>query len=142
MRDVPRQIGDKELLCVRDLEKRLIWSAPVSAYEIVSLLLGTLLAAHNSALLDQGCSKSDRLYLLFCNTTIQCIHTAVTYIGEHEHRRPRDAPYTNGYFVDLVEQVREYARMMAASRERRAAAASAAAAAAASAEADEAEFSA
>ena len=41
--------------------------------------------------------------------------------SEREQRRPSDAPYTNGYFVDLVEQVREYARMMAATRQRQAA---------------------
>ena len=36
-------------------------------------------------------------------------------------RRPTDAPYTNGYFLDLTEQMRQYAAMITASRERLAA---------------------
>lgn len=73
---------------------------------------------------DQLRSKSPESYLLFCETSIQCIHTTVSYISERDQRRPTDTPYTNGYFVDLVEQVREYTRMMVAARQRQAAGAS------------------
>lgn len=118
VQDVPRRIEAKELLCLRDLEKTLIHLAPVSD----GAGPGHVTLAHCwFDVLDQASAKTPQSYLLFCETSIQHIHTAASHISERELRRHTDAPYTNGYFVDLVEQVREYARTMAASRQRRAA---------------------
>ena len=61
-------------------------------------------------------SISKTSFLGFCTTSIQCIHTTVEYLNENDQRRPTDRPYTNGYFLDLVEQVQQYAAMLAASR--------------------------
>ena len=61
-------------------------------------------------------SESKASYINFCETSIQCIHTTVDHLNESDQRRPTDRPYTNGYFLDLVEQVRQYAAEMAASR--------------------------
>ncbi|GAD97236.1 C2H2 type zinc finger domain protein [Paecilomyces variotii No. 5] len=87
VKSVPQRIASKEIACLRDLEKTLLWLAPAS-------------------------------YLGFCEFSIQCIHTAVSHLNDREQRLPTDRPYTNGYFLDLVAQIRQYAAMMAASRER------------------------
>lgn len=42
----------------------------------------------------------------------------MTHLNERDQRLPTDRPYTNGYFLDLVAQIRQYAAMIAASRER------------------------
>lgn len=60
-------------------------------------------------------------FIQFCETSIQCLHTTVDHLSEPDQRRPADRPYTNGYFLDLTEQVRQYAEMITASRERMAA---------------------
>ncbi|KAI9713305.1 MAG: hypothetical protein M1812_006664 [Candelaria pacifica] len=91
--DVPRRIGSREITCLRDLEKTLIFLAP-----------------------DWSVSKAS--YLNFCETSIQCIHTTVDNLNERDQRKPSDRPYTNGYFLDLVEQIRQYASMMEASKRR------------------------
>ncbi|KAL1986673.1 hypothetical protein VTN96DRAFT_5878 [Rasamsonia emersonii] len=93
VRSIPQRIVDKEITCLRDLEKTLLWLAP--QYSI---------------------TKAS--YLGFCEFTIQSIHTAVTHLNERDQRLPTDRPYTNGYFLDLVAQIRQYAAMIAASRER------------------------
>ena len=69
----------------------------------------------------QSRARSAKSYLTFCETSIQCIHTTVDHIGERDQRRPTDAPYTNGYFLDLVGQIRQYASEVAATRQRQAA---------------------
>lgn len=66
-------------------------------------------------------SVSRASFIKFCEASIQCIHTTVEYLNEPDQRRPTDAPYTNGYFLDLTEQMRQYAAMITASRERLAA---------------------
>ena len=63
-------------------------------------------------------SVSKASFLLFSETSIQCIHTTVEYLNERDQTRPNDRPYTNGYFLDLVEQVRQYASMIQTSRAR------------------------
>ncbi|KAL1961799.1 hypothetical protein VTN77DRAFT_1049 [Rasamsonia byssochlamydoides] len=93
IRSVPQRIVDKEITCLRDLEKTLLWLAPHYSFNKAS-------------------------YLGFCEFTIQSIHTAVTHLNERDQRLPTDRPYTNGYFLDLVAQIRQYAAMLAASRER------------------------
>ncbi|EFR02164.1 zinc finger transcription factor ace1 [Nannizzia gypsea CBS 118893] len=96
VRSVPQRIQSSEITCLRDVEKTLLYLAP-----------------HHTV------SRSS--YLSFCEFTIQCVHTTVGYLNDHDQRRPADRPYTNGYFLDLVEQVRQYAVLIRTARERRAA---------------------
>ncbi|TKA73316.1 hypothetical protein B0A49_03125 [Cryomyces minteri] len=96
LKDVPRRIGQKHITSLRDLEKTLVFLAPEY-------------------------SASSASYLNFCETSVRCIHATVDYLHESEQRRPSDRPYTNTYFLDLVEQIRQYAAILAATRERQAA---------------------
>ncbi|KAL9099647.1 MAG: hypothetical protein Q9163_004888 [Psora crenata] len=93
---IPLRVGRKEVTCLRDLEKVLLWLAP-------------------------RFSESRSSFIRFCETSIQCLHTTVEYLNDSDQRRPSDRPYTNGYFLDLTEQVRQYAVMISAARERMAA---------------------
>ncbi|KAF4781599.1 hypothetical protein HER10_EVM0000762 [Colletotrichum scovillei] len=90
--DIPRRIREKEIICLRDLEKTLIFMAPER-------------------------TKTAALYLDFCLTSIHCIQATVEYLSDREQTRPNDRPYTNGYFIDLVEQIRQYAGQLAAAKE-------------------------
>lgn len=81
-------------------------------------------------------SRTPTKYLQFCERTIRVLHTTVTTLHESDQRAPSDRPYTQGYFFDLVEQVRfgksdslqtvinlivqirRYATILAATRER------------------------
>ena len=51
-------------------------------------------------------SRTPRKYLQFCERSIRVLHTTVTTLHESDQRAPSDRPYTQGYFFDLVEQVR------------------------------------
>ncbi|KOS47446.1 hypothetical protein ACN38_g1586 [Penicillium nordicum] len=93
VRSVPQRIINKQIVCLRDLEKTLLWLAPNSA------------TSRNS-------------YLNFCEFTIQCLHTSTSHLNDRDQRLPADRPYTNGYFLDLVSQVRRYAAMVRAERKR------------------------
>jgi uncharacterized C2H2 Zn-finger protein len=95
VRDCPRRIHAKEIVCLRDLEKTLIFMAPER-------------------------TKSAVLYLDFCLTSIRCIQATVEYLSEREQTRPHDRPYTNGYFVDLVDQIKQYAQQVQAAKEKEA----------------------
>ena len=109
---IPYRVARKEITCLRDLEKVLLWLAPVSLHPslwVWSLARGLILG-------EKKWSVSKASFLSFCETSIQCIHTTVDFLNEHDQRRPADRPYTNGYFLDLVEQVRQYATMLSASR--------------------------
>ncbi|KAI9719184.1 MAG: copper-binding transcription factor [Chrysothrix sp. TS-e1954] len=88
---IPSRIRGGTISCLRDLEKALIFLAPSR-------------------------SKSASTYYKFCETSIQYIQTSVQYLNEKDQRRPSDRPYSNTYFVDLIDQVRQYASIMAASR--------------------------
>jgi len=120
VKGIPHRVARKEITCLRDLEKVLLWLAPVSStppsfwVRSLDLDLGLIFGAKKF-------STTKASFLNFCETSIQCIHTTVDYLNEHDQRRPTDRPYTNGYFLDLVEQVRQYATMLAASRARAAA---------------------
>ncbi|KAJ5111487.1 Zinc finger C2H2 [Penicillium argentinense] len=92
-RSVPSRIVNKQIVCLRDLEKTLLWLAPKS-------------------------TSSRHAYLNFAEFTIQCLHTSASHLNDRDQRLPTDRPYTNGYFVDLVSQVRRYAAMIRASQER------------------------
>jgi len=65
-------------------------------------------------------SLSANSFSKFWEFSIQCLHTTVEYLAERDQRRPSDRPYTNNYFLDLVEQIRRYADIMARSREKEA----------------------
>jgi len=95
VKDCPRRIHGKEIVCLRDLEKTLIFMAPER-------------------------TKTAALYLDFCLTSIRCIQATVEFLSEREQTRPHDRPYTNGYFVDLVDQIKQYAQQVQAAKEREA----------------------
>lgn len=107
--DCPRRIKEKEILCLRDLEKTLLLIAPVSQPErSFAIRVDTY-----SALFLQETTKSCGLYLDFCLTTVRCIQATVEYLSDQEQTRPRDPLYSNGYFIDLVDQIQLYARQLA-----------------------------
>ncbi|KAL8693124.1 MAG: hypothetical protein Q9218_001976 [Villophora microphyllina] len=114
VRGIPYRVARKEITCLRDLEKVLLWLAPVSE----SYSVGERSLAHFWFSGVQKWSVSKRSFLHFCETTIQCLHTTVEFLNDSDQRRPTDRPYTNGYFLDLTEQVRQYAAMITASRAR------------------------
>lgn len=114
VRGIPYRVGRKEITCLRDLEKVLLWLAPVSGFCSV----GERSLAYFRSSGVQKWSVSRKAFLHFCETTIQCLHTTVEFLSEPDQRRPADRPYTNGYFLDLTEQVRQYAAMITASRAR------------------------
>ncbi|GKT55334.1 LOW QUALITY PROTEIN: zinc finger transcription factor ace1 [Colletotrichum tofieldiae] len=107
--DVPRRIREKEIICLRDLEKTLIFMAP--------LLHETGVWGNTYRSLMKERTKTAALYLDFCLTSIRCIQATVEYLSDREQTRPNDRPYTNGYFIDLVEQIRQYAGQLAAAKE-------------------------
>lgn len=112
---IPRRIGDKQINNLRDLEKTLIFLAPVSA----SLHHLDDFFAYYLAFV-QDYSRSPAAYLRFCETSIHCLHATVNATHESDQRLPADRPYTNHYFLDLVQQIRRYAQILAANRERQA----------------------
>ncbi len=117
---IPYRVRRKEITCLRDLEKVILYLAPVSR----SLRVGVRSLAHYLGVGVQNYSvtKSSIFkrssFFKFCDTSIQCLHTTAEYLNEADRQRPTDRPYTNGYFLDLTEQVRQYAAMITASRER------------------------
>lgn len=114
---IPYRVGRKEITCLRDLEKVLLWLAPVSSLFLHwERSLAYVFLSHS-----KKWSVSKASFIHFCETSIQCLHTTVDHLSESDQRRPADRPYTNGYFLDLTEQVRQYAEMITASRERMAA---------------------
>jgi len=134
IKDVPSRIGNKEIKTLRDLEKTLIFLAPVS--ERVRETSDCAFA--HGCFGVQDYSRSPSKYLHFCERAIRVLHTTVTTLHESDQRAPADRPYTQGYFFDLVEQVclerlqrstanidlimqiRRYATILAATRERQA----------------------
>ena len=112
---IPVRVGRKEITCLRDLEKVLLWLSPVSGSRIAS----DRRLAHCFPF--QRFSESRSAFIQFCETSIQCLHTTAEHLNDSDQRRPNDRPYTNSYFVDLTEQVRQYAAMISAARHRMAA---------------------
>ena len=111
--DVPRKIRSKEIICIRDLEKTLIFMAPVSQLLNDSGLWGETYRM----LCQKEKAKTAALYLDFCLTSIRCIQATVEYLSDREQVRPGDRPYTNGYFIDLKEQIYQYGQQLAAAKE-------------------------
>ncbi|GAB7342499.1 hypothetical protein MBLNU457_g0692t1 [Dothideomycetes sp. NU457] len=95
VRDVPSRIDTKEIKTLRDLEKTLIFLAP-------------------------DFSRSPAAYRSFCEASIRCLHLTVDTVHESDQCLPSDRPYNTGYFIDLVEQIRRYATILAATREKQA----------------------
>ena len=114
VKSIPYRVGQKQITCLRDLEKVILWLAPVSG----SCHVWERSLAHRLGFRVKRYSVSRSSFLNFCETSIQCLHTTVQHLNESDQRRPTDRPYTNGYFLDLTEQVRQYAAMITASRER------------------------
>jgi hypothetical protein len=114
VRDCPRRIHQKEIVCLRDLEKTLMFMAPVSEIPDDDVARGV---AHWFSRLKER-TKSAELYLDFCLTSIRCIQATVEYLNEREQTRPSDRPYSNGYFVDLVDQIKQYAQQVQAAKEK------------------------
>lgn len=116
---IPSRISARKITCLRDLEKTLIFCAPVSHDALALTELG--LAKQFLVIARQTSAKSAASYLQFCETSIQCIHTTVEHVNELDKQRPSDRPYSNNYFLDLISQVRQYAGIMASSRAKQAA---------------------
>lgn len=114
VKDCPRRIHGKEIVCLRDLEKTLIFMAPVSEIFCDEVEVGV--AYWISRLKER--TKTAALYLDFCLTSIRCIQATVEFLSEREQTRPHDRPYTNGYFVDLVDQIKQYAQQVQAAKEK------------------------
>lgn len=113
VKDCPRRIHSKEIVCLRDLEKTLIFMAPVSE---VQDDVARGVAYWFSRLKERA--KSAALYLDFCLTSIRCIQATVELLSDREQTRPHDRPYTNGYFVDLVDQIKQYAAQVESAKEK------------------------
>ncbi|KAK4044559.1 hypothetical protein C8A01DRAFT_12074 [Parachaetomium inaequale] len=112
--ECPRKIQEKQIVCLRDLEKTLLLVAPVSELLADQSLRGDTYRA----LFLKERTKVSELYLDFCLTAIRCIQATVEYLGDREQTRPRDVPYSSGYFVDLVDQIRNYAQQLADAKEK------------------------
>lgn len=113
--DCPRRIKEKEILCLRDLEKTLLLIAPVSEIQRDLGIRGDTYRA----LFSKESSKSADLWLDFCLTTVHCIQATVEYLTDREQTRPRDPPYGSGYFIDLVEQLQIYAKQIADAKDKK-----------------------
>ncbi|KAL1868701.1 hypothetical protein Daus18300_005835 [Diaporthe australafricana] len=113
--DCPRRIKEKEILCLRDLEKTLLLIAPVSEIQRDTGLRGDTYRA----LFSKESTKAADLWLDFCLTTVHCIQATVEYLSDREQTRPRDPPYGSGYFIDLVEQLQIYAKQIADAKDKK-----------------------
>lgn len=113
--DLPSRIEERKITCLRDLEKTLIFLAPVSTD-----VSGDTYVLAKCFLDAKSKASSPASYFRFCQSSIQCIYTTYNYLNEREQRRATDRPYTPNYFVDLIQQVRQYASIMEQTRRRQA----------------------
>ncbi|KEZ39984.1 Zinc finger transcription factor ace1 [Scedosporium apiospermum] len=111
--DIPRRISDREIICLRDLEKTLIFMAPVSQLMNDPGVWGD---TYRFLRLKER-TKTPELYLDFCLTSVRCIQTTAEFLSEREKTRPTDRLYTNAYFMDLEDQLRQYASQLAATKQ-------------------------
>ncbi|KAI2638110.1 hypothetical protein GGS21DRAFT_488812 [Xylaria nigripes] len=112
--DCPRRIRENKIICLRDLEKTLIFMAPVSQLVKDDGVWGV---TYRSLCLKER-ATSAKMFLDFCTTSIRCIQATVEYLTDREQTQPHDRPYSNGYFIDLFEQIRQHAEQMQEARER------------------------
>lgn len=114
IKDVPRRIGEKSICNLRDLEKTLIFLAPVSGIRYLS----DSAKVNCISLGFKELSATAASYQRFCERSIQLLHATVGRLSEPDQRLPTDRPYTTNYFLDLIEQIRRYAAIMAATRQK------------------------
>lgn len=112
--EVPNKIQEKKIICLRDVEKTLLFAAPVSELLADQGIKGDTYRA----LCLKERTKSTQLCVDFSLTTVRCIQATVEYLNEQEQTRPRDLPYTSGYFIDLVDQIMQYGQQLADAREK------------------------
>lgn len=116
IKDVPRRIGEKSICNLRDLEKTLVFLAPVSGIRYLSESAKAYCILRGF----KEFSASSTSYLRFCHRSISLLSATVGCLPERDQRLPTDRPYTNNYFLDLTEQIRRYAAIMAATRQKEA----------------------
>ncbi|KND86324.1 Zinc finger transcription factor ace1 [Tolypocladium ophioglossoides CBS 100239] len=91
VQNIPYPMRTKKIICLRDVEKTLILMAP-------------------------GMAKTAELYLSFCIESIHCIQATYELLSDREQTRHDDRPYTNGYFIDLTEQILAYGKQLRAGK--------------------------
>ncbi|KAI5304124.1 copper-binding transcription factor, partial [Ascosphaera pollenicola] len=101
IRSLPRRIQSGEITTLRDLERTLFG---LSVNFAISKAIGR------------------NVYTAFANYTIQCLHATVPVLCERELKSDGERAYSGIYFLDLVEQVRQYAAVVGRARVQRAAA--------------------
>jgi hypothetical protein len=87
VKNCPLTLVEKEIICLHDLEKTLMFMAPER-------------------------TPTSKLYLDFCLTSIHCIQATVNIISEREQVLPHDQLYAHDYFADLVDQITAYAQTL------------------------------
>ncbi len=81
--ECPRKIQEKQVVCLRDLEKTLLLVAPVSELMADQSERGD---TYRALLLKERTKAAD-LYLDFCLSTIRCIQATVEYLTDREQTR-------------------------------------------------------
>ncbi|KAF2674622.1 hypothetical protein BT63DRAFT_15980 [Microthyrium microscopicum] len=111
---IPSQVSAKFIASLRDLEKTLLYETPVS----LRTYLSACAVAYYSGRDVKRFSSSASSFIKFWEFSIDCLHTTVDFLKDADQRRPSDRPYTNNYFLDLVDQIRRYAEIMRRTREK------------------------
>jgi hypothetical protein len=114
VKSIPEQVHKKYIANLRDLEKTFLYSTPVSFRTYLS---ACAVAYYHGRDVKRFSLSSDS-FEKFWEFSIRALHTTVEYLNERDQKRSSDRPYTNNYFLDLVEQIRRYAQVMARTRER------------------------
>ncbi|KJR84844.1 zinc finger transcription factor ace1 [Sporothrix schenckii 1099-18] len=104
------KINKRDIVCLRDLEKTILFLAPVS--DDLRNDTGVWGNTYRFLCIKER-TKVAKLYLDFCLESVRCLQTTVEYLSEREQTRPADLPYTAGYFIDLVDQIHHYAQQLA-----------------------------
>lgn len=63
-------------------------------------------------------SVDRKSFVDFWEVTVRCLHTTAAHLNDRDLRLPSDRPYTNGYFLDLVDQLRQHAAMISTQADR------------------------
>ena len=56
------------------------------------------------------------MFYHFAGFAVRCLHKSTYFVSEQDQRLPSDQPYTNGYFRDLIAQIRQHAEEIKASK--------------------------
>ncbi|KAI5310661.1 copper-binding transcription factor, partial [Ascosphaera atra] len=102
IRSLPPRMQSGEIATLRDLEKTLL---SMSVNFAISNAIGR------------------NVYTAFAHYAIQCLHSTVPMLCDRELKKQHERAYNGLYFLDLVEQVRQYAAIVGHARIQRAAAA-------------------